>query len=102
MEFKGKVMAIDLDNTLTTKTCWTEEDCQNAEPNIKMVEIVQELFKKNTIIIYTARKDELLPATVKWLRAHDIPHFGVCNEKRPYDVYVDDKAINTEDFEELF
>ena len=96
-----KIYAIDIDRTLCLETCYTPEECLNATPNMKMVKKIKEIGLREHIVIYTARQDHLIPATLKWLRKHDIYHFGICNDKRPYTVYVDDKAMNVKEFLEL-
>lgn len=91
---KYLVIGVDMDGTLTQKTCWTEEDCLNALPNESVVAKVNEFRLKHFVIIYTARRDELLPATIKWLRKHDVYFNGISNRKEPFDMYLDDKAFN--------
>lgn len=95
---KTKLFAIDLDMTLTKDVCYTPEECRKARPNTKMIECVNELSKKHHIVIHTARRDELMAETHAWLRRHNVLHVGVCNEKRPYDYYVDDKNLSIEEF----
>ncbi len=91
-----KVFAIDCDDTLTKETCWTPKDCLNAEPNQEVIDKVNSL--KDYIIINTARADHLIPATIKWLRKHNVKYHGINNQKIPAAYYVDDKALLIDDF----
>lgn len=89
------VIHVDMDKTLTLDTCWTEDECMVAIPNMDMVEVVNELAEgNNVVIIYTARIDSLIPATMRWLRKHCVRHDGISNEKRATTIYIDDKAFN--------
>lgn len=92
-----KVVLFDLDGTLTKETCWTEEECLNATPNEEMVKIERKIAKDHFVIIWTARKDDLLSASVKWLRKHDIPFQAISNNKTSCDIAIDDKTYNTKD-----
>ncbi len=91
---KPKILAFDMDGCLTKETCWTPKDCLNATPNMKVVELARKLDMGNIIIIYTARRDNLIPATLQWLRKHGVPFFAISNNKMYADVYIDDKAFN--------
>jgi len=96
---KPKVIAIDIDGTLTKETCWTEEECLNATPYQEVIDKVNEIFLTNFIVLYTARRDELITATLKWLRKHNVRFHAISNNKIGIDVgYVDDKSITIEDF----
>jgi len=97
----SEVILIDCDGTLTKSVCWTPGECLEVEPNKAVVEKVNSL-KNVWIIIYTARADELLPATVKWLRKHNIKYHAISNNKIPAGIgYVDDKSITIDKFLKL-
>lgn len=95
---RPKIIAIDVDKTLTKKTAWSVEDCLNAIPRLDVIEKVNKLADKNFIIIYTARKDYLTEATIKWLHKYNVKFEAYSNKKIPVDIYLDDKALNVEDF----
>jgi len=86
-----KVIAVDLDGTLCKEICWTPKQCLDATPIQKTVKKVKELSKTNFIFIFTARRDFLIPATLKWLKKHDIPFEAISNNKASADLYIDDK-----------
>jgi len=88
-----KILAIDLDGTLCKEDCWTEEEALNATPNKERIEYANKLAHNGYfVIIYTARLDELIPATLEWLRRNNVRYDAICNQKMACDIYVDDKA----------
>ena len=91
---KDKVVGIDLDGTLSLDHCWTPEECLAAKPNMKMVEFVKEKYQTSFIVIYTARRDENIPATLEWLRRNNIRYHAFSNQKTPLDFLIDDTAIH--------
>ncbi len=96
---KGRVICIDCDGTLTKDVCWTPDDCLNAVPREEVIEKVNEVGLVAFIVIYTARRDELIPATLKWLRKVGVTFHAISNNKIGTDMgYVDDKSITIEQF----
>ncbi len=92
-----KIYAIDIDDTITTKTCWNPEQCLRAKPNKKVVAHVKKLIQeKHFIYFYTNRADKLMPATFEWLRENGLPTI-VSNHKLSFDYLIDDKTINPEE-----
>lgn len=85
---------VDMDKTLTIGTAWTPEQVENSIPNYEMIAAVNSLGRRDVIIIYTARHDELIPATIKWLRKHSVRYDAISNIKRAAHIMVDDKAFN--------
>jgi uncharacterized HAD superfamily protein len=96
---KMGIICVDVDDTLTHETCWTVEQCENATPRQDVIDRVNEVSITNFIVIYTARRDFLIPATLKWLRKHGVVFHAFSNNKCPTDIgYLDDKAITIKDF----
>src|SRR5579872_1800426 len=93
-----QIYAIDLDGTLCKEVCWTPEDCLKATPVQKMIDRVLELYSEHFILIFTALRDHLIPASLEWLRRNNIKYHAISNQKSPADVYVDDRAITFEEF----
>lgn len=88
-----KLLAYDIDLTLTKDVSWTAEDALKAVPNPKIVQEINDAYAHGHIIIlYTARRDALMSATFQWLKDHGIRFHGVNNQKLPADEYIDDKA----------
>ncbi len=96
-----KIIAVDMDGTLCKEVCWTVEDCNNATPNDQMINTINELSKIHHIVVYTARKDSLIPATLQWLRRFEVKFNAISNTKMAADVYIDDKAIHVDDVDAL-
>ncbi len=93
---KNRVIAVDLDGTLTNGELFWETI---PTPNKAIVAQVRELYQQgNIIIIWTARAWETAPETVGWLIMNRIPFHGLLCAKGGADLYIDDKAINTIDF----
>ena len=92
------VRAIDIDNTLTTSVCWTEEEMKVAEPNQEVIDIVNEWAKESFIVIYTARRDCFYQTTIDWLRKNGVIFHSITMGKMPADFYLDDLASRPEEF----
>jgi len=103
------IYAIDLDSTLCSSTkSKTYEDCQ---PIINRIQYINELHEQgNYIKIYTARGmtrhngdvakayDDLYILTKTQLKKWNIRYDILIMGKPSYDVIIDDKAINDNDF----
>jgi hypothetical protein len=96
-KYKGKVILVDLDNTLCIGEAWTAQDCISMLPNTKVINKVHKLYQTNFIVIYTARRDKLIPATLQWLRQNNVLYHAISNIKCSADIYVDDKCIRPEE-----
>ena len=88
MKEKGKIHAVDLDGHLCS-TAWTPEQCLSAKPNVKRIKALYKIYLKGMVIIYTARRDELISPTLIWLKKHNVPYHAISNIKMPADVYYD-------------
>lgn len=93
---RGQVLLWDMDNTLCKGISWTPEDCLRAEPNLENIEKVNALSKNHFIIIYTARRDENIPATLEWLRRNNIRFHAISNTKIG-GLYVDSENLRPSD-----
>lgn len=107
-----KRFAFDLDGTLTKHALFpnifdstpTEmyELYANVEPDKQMIEYVNQIYDSGHIVfIFTSRWDLYERVTKKWLDKWGVKHhYFICN--KPYfDCFVDDKAINNEQFKTL-
>jgi len=94
-----KIVGVDCDGVLCTGEAWTVKDVLNAKPKPDVIAKVNELYGSSFIVIYTARRDHLIPATIQWLRRQGVHYHAISNRKIPLDIMIDDKAINVEDFE---
>jgi hypothetical protein len=96
-----KIIAVDCDNTLTNEICYTPEECLKATPKDSVIEKIAKLYNYNFVIIYTARRDNLIPSTLEWLRRNNIRYHALSNLKIPSDYYIDDLAIALTDIDKL-
>ncbi len=92
-EQEKDVVAIDMDGTITDGVCWEVSECEKAKLTL-FSEEVKDFFEKSFVVIWTARKNILIPATLKNLDKHGIPFHAVSTEKMSADLYIDDKTIN--------
>lgn len=92
-----KVIGIDLDGLLCSGDSFTPEECLKAVPNIENINLVNQIQRYNFVVIYTARRDELIPATLEWLRRNNVRYQAISNQKTPFDVYVDDRLRTLKD-----
>jgi len=94
----AKVILVDIDGVLAMGEAWTPEECLKAKPNLKVIEKLRNLHLTGFIVIYTARRDCLIPVTLEWLRRNNVPFHAFSNNKTPCDLLIDDKAVNINDF----
>lgn len=95
-----KLIAVDLDGTLTNSNAWTEEECLTAEARVDIIKKVKDLYyDRNVIIIYTARPETMRDETEYWLRKNKVKYHALVmgNNKMGADIYVDDRAIRPEE-----
>jgi len=89
-------IAIDFDNTLTTgegSKYWV--DAYDMYPDEGMIDIVRQLYYDgHTIIIYTARHEDVRAETQHFLDKWNVPHHALRMEKLGFDVLVDDRTVN--------
>ena len=86
-----------MDGTLSEGVCWTPEDCLNAKPKLDIIKKVNEMAQQGYLVIWTARRDNLLPATLEWCRKQGIHFQAISNNKSAGDIYIDDNCINVKD-----
>jgi len=96
-----RIINVDVDNTLTNETCFTAEMCLKATPKQDIIDKIAKLYDEDYIVIYTARRDVLIPATLEWLRRNNIRWHAFSNQKPPSDAYIDDLAVHIDDVDSL-
>ncbi len=87
------IVAIDMDGTTTKGVCWEEKDCEKAKLT-RFSKKIKSFYDKSFVVIWTARKDKLIPATLKHLRENNIPFHAISTEKMVATLYIDDKTYN--------
>ena len=65
------------------------------------ISVVNKLFEKHFIIIYTARGWAEYNITRKWLEKYDINYDILMCGKPIYDYWIDDRAIKYNNWEEI-
>jgi len=96
MNYKDKLVCMDLDGTLCIGDCWTEEACLFAKPIQEAIDKNNEMYISGAhILIYTARPEWFRNETEYWLRKHKVRFHAIVmgNNKVGADYYVDDKMI---------
>lgn len=88
----SRVLCIDMDGTLAKGVAWKPSDIARMKVDRKVAVWVEKKYQSNYIIIHTARRDNLIPETLKWLRVNNIRYHAISNLKSPADLYLDDKA----------
>jgi len=94
---KGRVILVDFDGVLCHGESFTIAQAEQAEPIKRTIEKVNLLYISNFIVIYTARADEMILASLDWLKKNGVKFHAFSNFKCPADVYLDDKAVGNID-----
>ena len=100
MNYKDKLVCIDLDGTLCVGDCWTEESCLTAKPIQKAIDKNNEMYVGGAhILIYTARPEWFRNETEYWLRKHKVRYHALVmgNNKVGADIYIGDRAIRIDE-----
>lgn len=100
---KNKTICFDLDGVI----CRTKgNDYENSKPITKTIKVINELYKNNKIIIFTARymgrsnnKKTLAVKLAKTITTNQLKYWGVKYHKilfgKPsYDLIIDDRSID--------
>lgn len=98
----NKIICFDLDNVI----CFTKKnDYKNSKPNKLSINKINELYKKNKIIIFTARymgrskensilaKKRAKKITLDQLKKWKVKFHKLIFGKPTFDVIIDDKAL---------
>ncbi len=90
---KRRRIGVDMDGTLCIGQHWdTAVQVLNAKPIKKMIDYINELYKNEFIVIYTARQNWLMSATFEWLDRNNVKYHAVMNKKCPLELLIDDTA----------
>ena len=94
-----KIIAVDIDGTIATGKFWAE-DCEPIEDNLEKIN--QLYFDGHTIIYHTARHPRYYELTYSWLVKHGAYFHALEMGKLTANLYIDDKALNVNDIDQLF
>ena len=99
------IIYVDIDETICTTpgNKNTARNYGNAKPILKNIEKCNKLYDDgNTIVYWTARGtktgDDWYDVTKKQLIEWNVKHHDLILNKPYYDLFIDDKAINSESF----
>ena len=99
----NKIICFDIDGVI----CKTHKsNYKNSKPNLKVIKLINKLYKKNKIILFTSRfmgrnnnkislaKKEGYKFTVAQLREWGLKYHVLKFGKPSYDIIIDDKSID--------
>tara|TARA_R110001632_G_C11054377_1_gene385045 strand:- start:97 stop:486 length:390 start_codon:yes stop_codon:yes gene_type:complete len=92
---KKKIICLDLDGVIYPNLIWLGSDTLRGKPVDGAKEAIDELKEDYTIIINSARFNDIktIPRVKEWLDDNYI-YYDKISEKKPHaDIYIDDKAI---------
>ncbi len=100
---KNKIICFDLDGVI----CQTKaNNYKNSKPIAKTIKIINELYKNNKIVIFTARymgrsngkktlaKKLAKKVTINQLKLWGVKYHKILFGKPSYDLMIDDKSID--------
>lgn len=83
-------ICIDIDGVLTNET--KGFDFENRTPNIENINILNQLYSKHNIVLFTARDIMDKTKTITWLKQNDVLYHDIIFNKPKYDIFIDDLA----------
>jgi len=96
--WRGKIVAVDIDNTLCCGTLW-EADQPHPRINTDLVALIKRLDRAGaSVFLFTARGPWLAEATYTWMLANNLAYPLAIRLKPPANVYIDDRAWNPNDY----
>jgi len=105
-----KTIVCDIDDTISFTT---NRDWENAKPNLKLIEKLNDLYSKGwTIKFFTARgslsqatredaEEFYRPIILNWFHKHNVKYHELSFQKPLADYYIDDKSITPDNFIDL-
>lgn len=93
MQLTDKIIFIDIDGVICTNTFG---QYQNARPLIEKIDIVNKLYEKNRIVLWSSRgsktRQDWQSLTLKQLGEWNVKYHELKLDKPYYDILVDDKS----------
>ena len=96
---KNKIIVIDIDGTICEEVPTFQKSIAKIKRNA--VKNINKLYKDNTIILYTARGWAEYKMTESWLKTNKVNYHLLMCGKPIYDIWIDDKAIQFQDWDKL-
>lgn len=93
---KGKMLACDIDGTLTYGEYWGKDYSPRPKPNYKTIKLCEDFIRGGGhVVLFTARDGSMAVETIGWLKLHNVWYHGINFGGKPgADIYLDDKCIN--------
>lgn len=102
MKLEGKIIYVDIDGILCHSNIIVDDelDYNFSVPILENIAKVNELYKKNKIVIYTARgkrteKKNWQLFTMKQLKEWGVKYHNITFDKPHFDLLIDDKSLNS-------
>ncbi len=95
MDARKKILAIDIDETITKGYVEPAWNYEYKQPDIEAIKRVNKLYEKYIIVLFTGRDQVDEHITRKWLNANGVKFHSIIFGKPKYDYFIDDKAFNT-------
>jgi uncharacterized HAD superfamily protein len=84
-------IGVDIDGVLCVGEHWRDpQACLQAVAIQNGIDRVNKLYKTDFIILYTARQNYLISATLEWLEKNNVHFHAISNHKIPLDCLIDD------------
>jgi hypothetical protein len=94
---RRSVLCVDMDGSCCIGTAWTPEEVMELAPNQPFIDAVNARYTENFVIIHTARRDHLIPATLEWLRRNGVHYHAISNHKIGAEEYWDDRSYRPDE-----
>ncbi len=94
----SKTFIFDIDGTITNEPNIHFKKFNQATPNWKMIQKINELSEENEIIFFSSRYEEDREITLDWLKKYNIKYHKLILGKPLGDYYIDDKNISIQNF----
>lgn len=96
----NKIYVFDIDNTICSEERTMEKIF--ATPKQNVIDVLNKKYDEgNRIILYTARSWDAYKATEYWLKTNGVKYHLLMCGKIIYDHWIDDRALNVKDINEL-
>ena len=68
---------------------------KNKEPFFVAINLLNKIYKKHNIILFSSRKARYRKLTILWLKKHQVKYHKLIMNKPKGDYYIDDKSVTT-------
>lgn len=93
-----KTFILDIDGFITLEPNQHFLKYSESTPNYKIINKINQLYKDNTIILFTSRYEEDRSITKIWLEKYNVKYNQLMFNKPRGDYYLDDKNLSIKEF----